>query len=471
MNPAYATKTLRQPLEDRPNVSAWFGSTRTLFNAVAAFYFAVLDAHPAVLELPVKDALTTLEQLTHTTADNPHPAMPLSAITVQMPALFRRAAIHAALGAMRSFQTSLGRWKRAKANAEARGKLYQVRPPVPPREWNRSVVLYAGLWKQATGRHITLKLFDGKTWRWVRFRVHGPQVPAGWDRGSPQVVQRGERWWLHVPLSRELTRPQKVATQLASDPKPLLCAVDLNINDALAVATVQRADGTVIASRFFRGGDELHDRRKRLLGRIARNRRQTGVLAEGEQDNKALWAKIGDLDEAIAHRLSRRMVDFALVQGAPILVFEHLGSFRPERGKYSRRANDKRTYWLRGRIVRFARYKAWIAGILTCRVNPKDTSRRCARCGAEVARYGPGEPPEGYRPGAPLVACKQCPMRGNADRNASLNIGQRLVARYQQTGQEKPPTAPARGQAPKGAGVRASHVAAGPGRANGSGTT
>jgi len=31
-------------------------------------------------------------------------------------------------------------------------------------------------------------------------------------------------------------------------------------------------------------------------------------------------------------------------------------------------------------------------------------------------------------------------MQGNADRNASLVIGQRLIARYQQSTQEKPPT-------------------------------
>jgi len=31
-------------------------------------------------------------------------------------------------------------------------------------------------------------------------------------------------------------------------------------------------------------------------------------------------------------------------------------------------------------------------------------------------------------------------MRGNADRNASLVIGQRLIARYQKATQEKPPT-------------------------------
>src|SRR5262249_4274750 len=145
-------------------------------------------------------------------------------------------------------------------------------PPVPPRAWNRSVVFYAGMWKQATNGRITLKLWDGQTWRWVRFRVQGPPLPADWDQGSPQAVQHGERWWLHVSVSHALPRPQKAATQLAADPTPRLCAVDLNINDTLAVATIQRADGTVLASRFFRGGNELHDRRKRLLGRIARNR-------------------------------------------------------------------------------------------------------------------------------------------------------------------------------------------------------
>ena len=45
MSQAHATKTLRQPLEHRPGVSEWLGTTQTLFNQVAAFYWQVLDAH------------------------------------------------------------------------------------------------------------------------------------------------------------------------------------------------------------------------------------------------------------------------------------------------------------------------------------------------------------------------------------------------------------------------------------------
>jgi putative transposase len=208
-----------------------------------------------------------------------------------------------------------------------------------------------------------------------------------------------------------------------------------------------------------------------LLGRIARNRRSTGIIAQGEQDNITLWATIRHLDDDTAHRLSRRIVDFAQAQGASLLVFEHLGSFRPERGRYSRRANAKRSFWLRGKIFRFSRYKAWNVGIVTCRVNPKNTSQHCARCGTPAARYGPGEPREGYRPGAPLVWCAVCSKESNADHNASRNIGQRLVARYQQTSaQEKPPTRPFGGEGSKDPGVPVSQDTAGHGSGSRHGT-
>jgi transposase len=151
-----------------------------------------------------------------------------------------------------------------------------------------------------------------------------------------------------------------------------------------------------------------------------------------------------------------------------------MGSFRPERGRYSRRANAKRSFWLRGKIFRFSRYKAWNAGIVTCRVNPKNTSRQCARCGAQVARYGSGEPHEGYRPGAPLIWCPVCLLEGNADFNASRNITQRLVVRchqtMQQTLQEKPPTGSLADEVSKDTGGRVPHEAAGHGHATGHGT-
>jgi IS605 OrfB family transposase len=197
--------------------------------------------------------------------------------------------------------------------------------------------------------------------------------------------------------------------------------------------------------------------RKKLLGRIARHRSQTGLLAAGEQDNKDLWDKIRHRDESFAHLVSRRIVQFAKEQGAAILVFEHLGKLKPEQGKYSRRGNSKRAFPISGRMFQYAKYKAWNEGIITSRVNPRNTSRECARCHALVIRYAAGQPMEGYTTGAPLVLCPECGMKGHADRNASLVIGQRLLTRYQDRQEEKPPTPLLAEREPKGSGVGVSH--------------
>jgi hypothetical protein len=132
--------------------------------------------------------------------------------------------------------------------------------------------------------------------------------------------------------------------------------------------------------------------------------------------------------------------------------------------KYSKRGNEKRSYWLRGKIFKYSKYKAWNEGIVTCRVSPSNTSRECARCGGLIARFDAGKPAEGYTPGAPLVYCPQSQMHGNSDRNASLVIGKRLLARYQTHSQEKPPT-PLHAERPvKTGGVRRSQDAKGFGR-------
>jgi hypothetical protein len=102
MSMAKATTTMRQGLQYQPQHADWFAATQALFNRVAAFYFEVIGAHEGILDLSNKEALTALEKLTHATVSNPHPVMPLSEIVEDMPAMFRRAAIHAALGSLRT---------------------------------------------------------------------------------------------------------------------------------------------------------------------------------------------------------------------------------------------------------------------------------------------------------------------------------------------------------------------------------
>ena len=69
--------------------------------------------------------------------------------------------------------------------------------------------------------------------------------------------------------------------------------------------------------------------------------------------------------------VSARIVLFAQEHEASILVFEHLGNLKPEKGKYSRRGNQKRAFWMKGRIFKYTKYKAYNVGILTSRVSPR----------------------------------------------------------------------------------------------------
>ncbi len=55
--------------------------------------------------------------------------------------------------------------------------------------------------------------------------------------------------------------------------------------------------------------------------------------------------------------------------------------------------------------------------------------------------------------GAPLVYCAKCGMKGHADRNASLMIGNRLFERFGIIFQEKPPTLPATENEEQSSGV------------------
>lgn len=430
---AKAIRTRRDEIIACPGLAHWYAETKALYNRIVAFYFELYQAHPGLLDLDPQAALTQAEKLTHRTKNNPVPLWPLvDAIPADIPAMLRRAAINAARGAFQSFYSNYRRWQKQKEKFEAKGKQFHHRPPVPPRLFNFNVPFYAGMFKERTETSLMVRLYSGTSWQWVKLglakRVEA--IGAEWTAASPVIVQRNGRFRLHTPLEKKFKKPAKAIEQVEANPQLRLCSVDLNIGDAQAVCTILQADGTEGATLFIRGGNSLHARRKRLLGQVAIKRSKSGILTEGEQDNKRLWAKIRAIEDNEAHRVSRRVVDFAREHGATILVFEHLGKLKPVKGRYSRRSNEKRAYWLKGRIVKYARYKAWADGLLTCQVSPAFTSQDCSGCGHRpVARYAEGEAPLEYRPGGPLFLCANCLKRGNADWNASVNIGFRFLIR------------------------------------------
>ena len=231
-------------------------------------------------------------------------------------------------------------------------------------------MLYAGQWKDRRKSSILLKLWTGTCWSWLKVRITGRELPQEAEMGSPSLVRHGKQWWLHTPVEKSFRSPAKIEKQVTTNLHTKICAVDLNLDGPLAVCTIQTVEGTILATQFIDGGRRINGFRKQRLGRIARNRHQTGIIGISEQDNVDLWRKIKHADENLSHLVSARIVQFAVKHEATILVFEHLGKLKPQKGTYSCRGNSKRAFWMKGRIFQYAKYKAWNSGIITSRVSP-----------------------------------------------------------------------------------------------------
>ncbi len=428
------TKTLRQQIKPRPHLATWYKETKTLFNAVVAFYFDVYQANPALVD--GDDWLKQAEKQTHATKDNPNPSSPLTAvIDADIPAMLRRSAISTARGAYQSFASNLERWQKEKLlfelkpSKKGKKRTYNKRPPVPPRVFNFNPSFYSGMSKDRAERAVMVKLWSGSAWQWIKLGLESNPC-IGWEYGSPVIVVKRGHLWLHTPIQRKIQKPEKLAEQVKQNRLERLCSVDLNLDGPAAVCVILSNDGTPVATKFIRRTKGLDDRRKCLLGTIATKRQQTGIIAENEQDNARRWRKIRDLDDNEAHRISRRIVGFAKANNASVIVFEHLSNLKPAKGKYSVKSNTKRAYWLKGKIIEATKYKAWHESVIVSRVSAKDTSRLCPGCHAEVSRYNAGEAPVGYQIGASLVLCPSCLVRGNADRSAAINIGHKFLNRY-----------------------------------------
>src|SRR6266705_1949593 len=104
---AKATSTIRSALHYQPQHAQCFAENAALFNRVVAFYFDCIQAHEGILALTNKEALTA-------------PIMPLGRLAPDIPAMFRRAAINAALGSARSFFSHLKKWRVRKEKHETK---------------------------------------------------------------------------------------------------------------------------------------------------------------------------------------------------------------------------------------------------------------------------------------------------------------------------------------------------------------
>ena len=390
----------------------WFKQTQSLFDDVLAFYYKLLEKQPEALSLTNQNLLRHLELQTIKQRDGTPPETPLP--FKKIPLYFRRAAINAAISMYRSYVGKLRAWeekqmengklKMENAGTESQsdsdtdqigkadlhqnlppksaknpvgndalvvpqsGSILKKGKPSPPKHLHMSMLYYKGMYKDFADGSILLKLYTGKAWAWVKHRYTGRPFPKNAELMSPTIVIKKKKVMLHIPV-KEMVEDSRTAKERVKQNEKFV-AVALTGSDSLAVCTTIEADGRATAPYFIKGGKELAHRRKLLLGYTKRGvagndmthtvGNDALVVPQGHQPGRAnakYYDKITRLTDHYAHEVSRKIVDYALKQGAKLIVLPELKeSFNQAKKPYL----GKTPYDFIGRrIARYVQYKAW----------------------------------------------------------------------------------------------------------------
>ena len=226
-----------------------------------------------------------------------------------------------------------------------------------------------------------------------------PDLPDKRDNrtfGDGRLSVRRGRVFLTLSFTKE------VETRTA--PPNAVIGIDRGINVLAAATDGQRHDRR-------KGGHTKHVRNRSLHARASLQRRMP------ERPTRSVRRLLKRLSggekrfmQAVNHGLSKAIVGFAGQAGCPVIAVEERDGIRDRRRCKQQRAAISR--WACGQLMFFIRYKAQAKGMSVIAVDPRNTSKGCARCGAVAG---------GSRRGH-LFRCHACGFTHHADSNAALNI-------------------------------------------------
>ena len=219
---------------------------------------------------------------------------------------------------------------------------------------------------------------------------------AEWKVCSSELVwDKKDRLFLHVVLD--------------GNGKPFISSgfvvgVDLGICRPAVMSTVDGKFNQFLGDKEWKAIEQ----RKRNYSRIL----QSKGTKSAKRKLKVFSGKVNRFRRDCDHVLSRQIVDS--VPAGSIIVFENLKDIRGRCGTNKGRIQNGRMHrWSFDRLFELVEYKAQIAGIKTAKVDPRNTSRRCSKC---------GDIHKSNRKDQSNFKCKACKYTLNADLNGARNI-------------------------------------------------
>ena len=220
-----------------------------------------------------------------------------------------------------------------------------------------------------------------------------------WEMRESTLHRRDGDYYLHIGVRKEAPEPQ---TQDGT-----VLGVDLGIANIAVTST-----GT-----FFSGGPLNHrrDEYERIRGKM----QQTGTES-AHKSMKSMGGRMSRWSRDLLHRISKAIVQEAITHGCSVIAFENLTGIRDRMARAS-----KFHQWAFNQLFEYVGYKAEAFGIDVTQVNPRNTSRRCSKCGHTA---------KNNRKRQDRFCCQKCGYELHADLNGAKNIGFKKV----RAGQKSP---------------------------------
>ncbi|EHJ09963.1 IS200/IS605 family accessory protein TnpB-related protein, partial [Crocosphaera watsonii] len=285
----------------------------------------------------------------------------------KFPSYLRRAAIADALGIVSSFQTRYREWQ------SGIRKYRKVRPPRLTAMCQSYPALYKGQQVKYNDdyQNVSLKIWNGSDWVWLeeipvkghglnRHKVIGNQLK------SPALVVNSKTCQLSMPVK---IKPVK------KEDSDYVCSVDLGINNA-ATCSIVGQDGTVKARKFINPARDIDRRNKRRM-MINQKSKQTHKKTKQKFVKgfcRGLYRKSSNINLEISRKVSREIIEFALLHDVKVIVIENLAGWKAKAGKKGTLMRQKFHLWCHQKIVEILSDRWAELGGNVQTINPKYTS-------------------------------------------------------------------------------------------------
>jgi len=214
-----------------------------------------------------------------------------------------------------------------------------------------------------------------------------------------KLFKKRSEFWIHITIQIQV----KIKNSYSS-------ILSIDLGEKTIATTVSVTQSGIQKVNFY--GKEIRGIRRHyqhLRNVLGKKKLFKKIKQLGKKENRTIQDKL--------HKISRKIVNQALKQNSVIVIGNLKHIRKHTKGKVFNRIISN---WPYHKLTKMIEYKANWEGIKVIKINEKNTSKTCYRCGHTGTRYQQS-----------VFNCSHCGLKDfNADVNGAINITKKLLSGY-----------------------------------------